>query len=133
MADPAAARQLIAGFYGLESNSWRWTAKTFVVTLQPPPGADKRGAVLRLRIFIPEGQFQKLGPMTLSADVDDDTLEPETFSAAGNYTYLRDVPPSVLLTNLVPVIFTLDKAAPPSIDDGRELGAVVTEIALQNQ
>ncbi len=32
--DPRAAVQLTRGFYGVEGNAWRWTAKDFVVTLR---------------------------------------------------------------------------------------------------
>jgi hypothetical protein len=121
---------MIAGFHALEANSWRWTARNFAVTLLPPPGADRKGALLRLRLVIPDGQIEKLGPMTLSADVDDRTLNPQTFSKGGDYDYVRDVPADVLRTNLAPVIFTFDKALAPSLGDGRELAAIVTEIAL---
>ncbi len=121
---------MIAGFYGLEAKSWRWTARQFAVVLSPPPGSDRKGAQLRMRLVIPEGQIQKLGPMTLSTDVDDRTLDPETFSKGGNYDYVRDVPADVLRTNLAPIIFSFDKAAAPSAGDGRELAAIVTEISL---
>ena len=35
-ADPRAAAQLVSGFYGVEQNSWRWTAGQFSVLLRPP-------------------------------------------------------------------------------------------------
>ena len=35
-ADPHAAAQLLTGFYGIEQNSWRWTAGRFSVVLRPP-------------------------------------------------------------------------------------------------
>lgn len=133
MADPAAAGQLVTGFYGVESNSWRWTAKRFVVTLLPPKGSDVRGGLLRMHIVIPDAQFKRLGPVTVSVDADDINLESQTFPAAGDYNYLSEVPASILRTNLLPVIFTLDKAAAPSTTDGRELGAVVSEISLQTK
>lgn len=86
-----------------------------------------------MHVVIPESQIQKLGPMTLSADVDDFTLDPQTFSVGGNYAYVRDVPAKVLRTNLAPIIFTFDKASPPSSVDGRELAAIVTDISLQSK
>jgi len=86
-----------------------------------------------MRIVIPDSQIKTLGPMTLSADVDDRTLDPQTFSKGGDYSYVRDVPADVLRTNLAPVIFSFDKAVAPSAADGRELAAIVTEISLQSK
>ncbi len=86
-----------------------------------------------MHIVIPDAQFKRLGPVTVSVDADDINLESQTFPAAGDYNYLSEVPASILRTNLLPVIFTLDKAAAPSTTDGRELGAVVSEISLQTK
>jgi len=36
VADPKVAAQLISGFYGIEGDSWRWTAGKFSVLLRPP-------------------------------------------------------------------------------------------------
>jgi hypothetical protein len=130
MADLKATKQLVAGFYDVEANAWRWTARKFVVSFPQPANANRKGAKLELVLYIPESEIAKLGPMTLSANVDEHPLAPQTFSAGGQYTFARDVPPDALRSNLVPVIFTLDKAVPPSAEDVRELGAVVSLAAL---
>jgi hypothetical protein len=130
-ADRTITKQLVGGFYPIEANAWRWTARQFIVTLLPPPGSDKQGAKLELHFVIPDAQIAKLGPMTLSADVDDYSLTAETYSTGGEHDYTRDIPASLLRTNSVPVIFRFDKASPPTAADGRELGAVVSLIALQ--
>ena len=121
------------GFHGLESNSWRWTARRFVIALQPPPGAERSGGLLSLRLTIPDAQIQTLGPMTLTAAADGVALKPETFSRAGSYTYVTDVPRDALRTNLLPIVFTFDKAVPATAADGRELAAVVLGAALQSK
>ena len=131
MTDPATSSQLNNGFYPVESNAWRWTARKFSVTLKPPPGSEERGAKLRLQIFISASQLQKLGPMTLCTDAGGYPLDPQTFSVPGPYTYSRDVPASALDTNILPVKFSFDKATPPSDTDARELAAVVTSVELQ--
>lgn len=128
--DPSTAKQLIGGFYPIEAKAWRWTARKFIVTLLPPPGSEQKGAKLQLHLVIPDGQISKLGPMTLSADVDDYALPPETFSKGGDYFYTRDIPANLLRTNIIPVIFAFDRASPPTPTDARELGAVVSLIAL---
>jgi hypothetical protein len=130
MADPMVAKQLLAGFYDAEANAWRWTARRFVVTFPQPANAETKGAILQLQIFIPGSQIDKLGPLTLIADVDEHELKPEIFSAGGQYTFSREVPPEALKSNLIPVIFSLDKAVAPSASDGRELGAVVSMASL---
>ena len=69
MADPRDAAQLLKGFYGIEAGKSRWTAKNFSVLLKAPPGSDRSGAELALKLYIPDVEIQKLGAMTLSADV----------------------------------------------------------------
>jgi hypothetical protein len=129
-ADPTLAKQLVGGFYKIEAKSWRWTARQFVVSLLPPPGSERNGAKLSLHFFIPEANVAKLGPMTLKAEIDDLVLPPETYSRGGDCYYVREIPAKLLRTNLIPVIFSFDKAMPPAGPDGRELGAVVSLISL---
>jgi len=133
MADAEHADQLISGFYPVERDKWRWTAQKFTVGLGPPPGSAQRGAKLVLELYIPDNQIEKLGPMTLRAEAAGRVLDPETFTKPGSYMYSRDLPASLVDTNLVPVNFSLDKAALPSTTDGRELGAVVTGVSLQTK
>ena len=130
MSDPSDAGQLTKGFYGLEQKRWRWTAREFALVLEPPPGADERGANLEVALFIPDSQIQQLGPMTLSADVDGQALPPATFTKGGGDTYSCEVPAAALRSNLVTVSFSFDKALPPGDVDGRELAAVVTRVGL---
>jgi hypothetical protein len=131
MSDPSAERQLLAGFYGIEAGQWRWAKRRFAVVLRPPQGSRESGATLTIKLFIPGSQMEKLGDVTISADIGDVTLAPETFSEPGSLTYSRDVPGSLAGSELVPVVFTLDKALAPFQADGRELGAVVSEVSLE--
>jgi len=130
-ADPKAAFQLVKGFYEIEQNAWRWTAREFAVTLRPPARADDKGAVLRLKLTVPEPVIAKLRSVRLSARVGDSVLEPETYSKPGEYIYARDVPASALAGDAVTVEFALDKALPPGEVDQRELGVVVTSVGLE--
>jgi hypothetical protein len=131
MSDSYSPRQLIAGFYKLEQNQWRWTARRFAVVLKPPPGSEQTGATLQLTLFIPESQIEKLGPMTLSADVGEVSLSSETFTEGGSLSYRRQIPPALIGSNLLPVVFRFDKALAPFQTDGRELAAVVSEVSLE--
>ena len=129
-ADPSESKQLVGGFYKIEAKSWRWTSRQFIVSLLPPPGSEQKGAKLKLHFFLPDTQIAKLGPMTLSAEIDDYALTPETYSKSGDYFYERDIPANLLRTNAMPIIFSFDKATTPGGNDDRELAAVVSSIAL---
>jgi len=134
MDDPATADQLLGGFYEVEGrggdNTWRWTGPDFSLALAPPPAA-RRGARLLLRLYFPETQIQKLGPMTLTAFIGGQPLPPETFDKGGGYDFVRDVPACFLETNVLPVTFSFNPYAPKSETDGRDLGAVVLMAALE--
>jgi len=69
--------------------------------------------------------------MTLSADADEVSLDPETFTKSGKFSYVRHVPATAFRRAVLPVVFSFDKAVEPGQVDGRELSAVVTEVALE--
>ena len=53
-------RQLVSGFYGIETGAWRWTGKQFAVALGTPAGAAQKGAVLELKLTVPPVTIEKL-------------------------------------------------------------------------
>lgn len=130
-ADPHAVKQLAGGFYGVEQNSWRWTAGRFSVLLRPPRTAARNGAVLQLKFAIPDVALSKLKGVSLSAYVNGTALSPETYSQAGQFIYSRDVPANLLAGDVVRVEFSLDKTLPPSATNRRELGVVASTVGFQ--
>jgi hypothetical protein len=130
MNDPRAAIQLTRGFHGLENNSWRWTMKNFSATLRPPAHASKNGATLQLKFTIPEVMFTRVGPMTVDARIKDADLGPQTYSIAGDYLYIRDVPATALSAEAVNIDFQVDKGLPPGDQETRELAIIVTTVGL---
>ena len=96
MGDPAAEPQLIRGFYGVESGSWRWTAPKFAVKLKPPDGSAQTGATLQFQFSLPDVIVNKVGPVTLSASVNGMALPSQTYSKAGEYTYSAPFRPLLL-------------------------------------
>jgi len=130
VADPEDAEQLVAGFYDVENNAWRWTMGHFSATLRPPEDSSLNGAMLELKGDVPSAVLKRLGPISLSATINGHTLNSETFSRAGAFIYSREVPASVLSDPSARVDFTVDKALPPSSQDARELALVVTSIGL---
>jgi hypothetical protein len=133
MTDERSEKQLIAGFWGLEEKSWRWTSRRFAVVLWPPPGSEQSGATLRLQLYVPPQQIEKLGPLTLRADVGDFSLPPEVLAAGGELTYSGNIPPSLIGRMMLPVVFVLDKAFDNTKIDGRHLGIIVTSVSLDSK
>ena len=131
MADPTTATQLVSGFHAVENGGWRWTMKKFSVVLKTPQGGETNGGMLRFRLFVSDDQINRLGPITVSADIDGHQLEPQTFSKPGDYAYSRPVPADALKTPSVKVNFSLDKDREPDNVDGRQLGVVALTIGLQ--
>ena len=131
VADPRASAQLLSGFYGVEQNSWRWTAGKFSVVLRPPRTAAAKGATLQLKFTVPEVVIAKLKAMSLSASVNGIPLSPESYTLPGEFTYTRDVAANLLAGESAKVDFSLDKTMPPSGSDERELGVVVSSVGLE--
>ncbi len=128
--DPHYEKQLLGGFYGIENQSWRWSAKNFSVKLRPIKGADHSGAKLDLKFVIPEVMFRRVGAMTLDAKANGLDLGPQTFSKMGDAEYIRDVSPVVLAGDSTTFEFSVDKGLPPSAKDPRELAVIVTSVGL---
>ena len=132
MADNSNAAQLLTGFYGVEAHSWRWAAKEFSVILKTPAGSEKTGAQLTMRMYLPPVQLQMLGPIRLTANLNGHMLPARAFTAPGGYVYSAEIPAQFLGVPLVTANFSLDKAVTNMKNDPRELGTVVTAIALES-
>ena len=130
VADPADSAQPVRGFSNVEADAWRWSTSKFSVVLRPPAGAAQNGAKLQLVFTLHEAVVSKLGPITVNATVNGVAVGPETFSAAGDYTYLHEVPSSALGADVVTVEFTTDKSLAPTDQDKRELALIVKTIGL---
>ena len=53
-----------------------------------------KGATLRFKLFVPDDHVTRLGPLTLSAEIDGQQLEPLVTSKGGEVLYSRPLPPS---------------------------------------
>jgi hypothetical protein len=131
VADPRTSLQLTKGWYAVESGSWRWTARSFAATLRPPKDSNRNGATLVVKISIPAVLIQKLGSLHLSALVNGLAVPVQEYPTAGDYTYSRDIPASVLQGDAAQVDFTLDKALSATPTDERELGLIVRAIGFE--
>ncbi len=129
-ADPKAAPQFLKGFYAVEGNAWRWTAREFSVVLATPANPAS-GATLELKFTMPDPVIQRFQKVTLQATAGGAALAAESYSTTGAQVYSRDVPPAALKGETVRVDFSLDKAIPPGNVDRRELGVVFNSVELQ--
>jgi FkbM family methyltransferase len=123
LADPSAEIQLISGFHGIESATWRWTDGSFRITMRVPEAAHKSGGVLTLRLAVPEVSLKELGALTLSAQVGALKLEPQTYTTPGTTEYRREIPASALAPEAIDIDFSLDKHLGPP-EYGSELGVL---------
>ena len=133
MSDPRAASQLLLGFYAIEQSGWRWTAGKFSVVLRPPRDAAQMGATLKFKFSIPQPLLDRVKSTTLTAYVGDTKLDPETYTKAGAYEYIKDVPAAALSSDSVKVDFALSKFLEAGAVEGRELGVIAVAVGFEHK
>lgn len=132
VADPRIVDQLVEGFHHLEGGAWRWTEQRFSVLLEPPPPVPFHSPTFEFVFTVPESTIAALGSVTVSASLEGVALGSETISEPReNIVFTSDVPSRLIGTKPLLAEFSLDKAMPPSEQDGRELGIVAISIALR--
>ena len=133
MADPKTAIQLLKGFHGVEHNAWRWTMGRFAVTLKAPPAANQKGATLAMKFSLPDAVIAQVKSTTLTASTSGKEIANQTYKASGEYTFTADVPASAFTSDALTVDFALSNFLAAGTADGRELGLVVSTIALERK
>ncbi len=129
-SNPAQAAQLLSGFYGIESGSWRWSAKNFSVLLKAPPDSNRKGGDLTLRFLVPDSQLQRLGALTLTGEANGQRFPSRTYTSSEPSVYSAHVSADALLSGFAVVNFKLDKASVNVNGDSRELGVIVMGASL---
>ncbi len=128
MGEPRSAVQLVKGFHQPEGG-WRWTQGRFTIALKVPPGAGK-GGVFTLQATLPNVLIDNVKSTTLSCSVGGAALEPETFSAVGEYFHKRDVPAAALAGESASFECSLSKFIASGQIEERELGLIATTASL---
>ena len=131
MSDLHTERQLVNGFYSLEAGAWRWTGKTFIVSLKTPADAASAGAVLILQGTLVPESFSN-GPLEISASVGDATLATQSFTKPGELIYKADVSASALQRPVVLAQFTVSSTHRVP-GDQRNLGIIASVISLRSK
>jgi len=133
MSDPRAPAQLLLGFYSLEPGGWRWTAGRFSAILRPPRDAAQVGAVLKLKFSLPQAVLDHVSSTAITASLAGTTLPAETYSKAGDYEYIREVPAALFTSDSVKVDFALTKFLAAGTVEGRELGVIATAVGFEHK
>lgn len=128
VGDPAAAAQLVDGFYALES-SWRWTKPRFRIVLGVPPGADASGGRLRLRFFVAAAAMQVHPRLALRVTVGSVTAT-RTYDRPEEHLLELELPATLLQEPTITADFTVDPAFRPGGGDERVLGVVAMSAEL---
>lgn len=131
VADPQDSAQLLNGFYQVEQNSWRWTAREFSVTFAVPREALRGGARLEVDFAIPDVAASDLAGLTLSASINDQPLAPFTARQTGPQTAVFSIPAKLLPADAIIVDFSLDKTVAPRRNEDRILGIIVSRFRLR--
>ena len=134
VADPSVSKQLVRGFYRVESG-YRWAGPSFTFALPPPARANTdapKPAKLTLSIYFPLTQIDRLGPITSTATGSEYQFGKATYDQPGPYDFAVEIPAAAFCTNVLPVTFSLDKYLHGSNSYLRDLGVVVNRISLRN-
>ncbi len=118
--DPGAAAQLLAGFYQLENNAWRWMAEQAVVILKLPRNTTR----FEMTFFIPDAAPAR----RVTVAVDGRVLATHTYGAPGRHTLAAPWTPDA--KDVIQAVITVDKSFRPPGDD-RTLGIIVQELGLR--
>lgn len=127
VADPLVSKQLVSGFYSVESG-FRWAGPTFTFGLPIPESTGgPRTARFVVSLYLPPNELEQLGPVTITATGPEIQFGKVTYDKAGPHDFVVEIPPAFLCcTNVVPVTFSVDKHMRRENGDARDLAVVVT-------
>jgi hypothetical protein len=128
---PVSDHQLAEGFFPIEFNAWRWTAKRFTVNLAVPAGAKSKGASLRFKFALPDAVFKQYKTLGMSATVGSEQLPAQQFTKSGEQEFVANVPATALQDVRVSITFSLNKTYEAGGTDARALGVIAKSIALE--
>lgn len=119
MNAPAAEQQIVSGLFALENNEWRWTGKSAIILLKPPP----EPLPLSATFYIPDNAPARQVTLELNGDI----VASQTYAAPGKYTLTG--PAVSPAGDSVQATLSVDKTFSPQ-GDARELGFVLMRIGF---
>jgi cephalosporin hydroxylase len=127
IGDRGVEGRLLRGFYE-STGAWRWTARAFAVSLDPPPSG--RDAYLELDFDFPRAVMTEARTITLAARVNGREVGRQTYDSTGRRIFVSRVPVAALDRKPAVVEFELDKSARDR-NGGRELGLIALNVGLK--
>ncbi|MFB3777647.1 MAG: CmcI family methyltransferase [Bryobacteraceae bacterium] len=127
LGEKAHEERLLAGFYEPQG-AWRWTGRTFAVSLDPPQGRE--AVYLELDCTLPVEVMKPALSPTLIATVNGFEVGRQTFYKDGRHSFTRYVPERALKKTPVEVQFELDHGVPDPAS-GRMLGLIAVSVGLK--
>jgi cephalosporin hydroxylase len=127
VADPALRDRLLRGFYE-GTNAWKWTGRTFAVSLDAPPPLDAP-TYLVLDFNAPDELMSVVKDVTVTARVNGQVVGSQKYTASGRYFLQCSVAPALLKKSPAEVEFELDHAAKDA-NNGHEIGLIVVNVRL---
>jgi cephalosporin hydroxylase len=129
VGDQTYEDRLLRGFYE-STGGWRWTARTFAVSLDAPPPLEAR-TFLDFDFDVPVELLNEVRSVTLAARVNGKQLGKPAYTKPGRYQISLEVPLSLLKQTPALVEFELDKAVKDPAT-GREQGIIAVTAALKH-
>ena len=119
--------EFLTGWHQPEESGWRWTQREFSARIQWNNSDQPRRLIVEL--FLSELLMRQVSPLRLSVSVNGTALTPEVYRSLGPQTLIRPLKgPS---TGEYLLTFSVSGVLPPTPDDGRERGIVVSSIRLE--
>jgi len=126
IGDQSLERRLLRGFYE-STGAWRWTARVFAVSLDPPPpGKD---TYLELDFDLPHEVMNAVRIITLTARVNGMEVGRQTYNTMGRRIFARRVPDTALHRRPTEVEFELNREIRDQ-NRGRNLGLIALNAGL---
>jgi tRNA (mo5U34)-methyltransferase len=122
-----AHADLLSGWHSAAPDGWRWTEQRFSARLETSPA---RTAQVELKLYVPPELIARFGSVTLFAAADRRELPSWTLREAGAFSYTANFDPAAASAGWAQFDFWLDHALPPSDQDARERGSVVSSLEL---
>jgi cephalosporin hydroxylase len=126
IGDQSLERRLLRGFYE-STGSWRWTARVFAVSLDPPP--PDKDTYLELDFDLPHEVMNAVRVITLTARVNGVEVGRQTYDTMGRRIFARRVPDAALRRRPAEVEFELDREIRDQ-SRGRNLGLIALNAGL---
>ncbi len=124
------ASRLLRGLYDSEG-PWRWTARTFSVSLDRPNA--KPPLYVELDFALAKPLMDQFESVTLSASANGHDAGSEKFTEDGRYLFSKPLPAEALTSEKIQIDFELDKAQNQGGQGGRELGLIAVSLALKGR